>query len=202
VTGRREMRDAPPAALRLTPRASASGAGTAGPGGVTLRAALLAVILVMVMTPAAFVAGTVRGPEILTAGAPSVWPTTLLVLLAAVSALPFLRRFRLARGEVLAAYSLMLVAAPLSSYTVLFYVIPKAILYYQVARANPAWEAAFVRRVASWYAPTSELARAGFFGGKARVPWGQWWRRAIALSSSGRRARRSCCRRCMRWSRC
>jgi hypothetical protein len=66
---------------------------------------------------------------------------------------------------------------------VLFYVIPKAILYYQVARANPAWEAAFVRRVASWYAPTSELARNGFFLGKSQVPWREWALPMAAWSS-------------------
>jgi hypothetical protein len=135
---------------------------------------LLAIVLVMAMTPAAFVAGTVWGPDILTADAPSVWPTCLLVLMTAAMGLPFLRRVGLGRREVLTVYALVLVAAPLSSYTVLFYVIPKVIIYYHVARANPAWETAFIQHLPLWWGPTSELARSSFFLGKSHVPWGEW----------------------------
>ena len=142
--------------------------------GVTPRAVLLAFLLVVAITPAAFLVGTLWQVEVLTAEAPSVWPTALLVLLTAAAGAPLLRRFAFTRREVLTVYSLVLVAAPLSSYTVLFYVLPKVVLYYHVARANPAWATTFVRHIPLWYGPTSELAREGFFGGEAGVPWGDW----------------------------
>ena len=142
--------------------------------GVTPRAMLLALLLTIAMTPAAFLAGTLWQVEILTVDAPAVWPTALLIVLAAATGRPFLRRLGFTRREVLAVYTLVLVAAPLSSYTVLFYVLPKVILYYQVARANPAWETTFVQHLPLWWGPTSERARAGFFDGEASVPWGDW----------------------------
>ena len=143
-------------------------------GGVTSRSVLLALLLVVVTTPAAFLAGTLWQVEVLTADAPAVWPTTLLVLLAAAAGFPLLRRLRFTRREVLAVYSMVLVAAPLSAYTVMFYVLPKVILYYHVARANPVWESTFARQLPLWWGPTSERARAGFFEGEASVPWADW----------------------------
>lgn len=149
-------------------------AGDARAGGVTLRAVLIAIALVIFVTPAAYLGGTLWHVDIFTAGAPGIWPTSLLVLMTAAMGLPLLRHVGLTRRELLTVYSLVTVAAPLSSYTVLFYVIPKAILYYHVARANSAWETTFIQRIPLWWAPTDSLAQEGFFDGQATVPWGQW----------------------------
>jgi hypothetical protein len=142
--------------------------------GVTLRSVLIALALLLIIAPGVlyYEVGW-RAGSIVTDG-PAVWQLTLLGLLAGAMGLPIFRRRGLSRKELLAVYCILLVAAPLYSYTVLFYVLPKAPIYYHMARANPIWETTFLQRIPLWFAPTDTQAIDGFFEGKARVPWGLW----------------------------
>ena len=107
-------------------------------GGVTLRAVALALVLVVVLAVAAFHVEVVWYASSVVARGPAVWP---LSLLAAAAALPWFRRRGLTRRELLVVYSIVLVVSPLCSRSVLFYLLPKVMLYYHM-RMSTARETA------------------------------------------------------------
>jgi len=148
--------------------------GQSSTGGVTFRAVALALVFVVVLAVGAFQVEVLYYASAVVTGGPAVWPLSLLVLLAGAMALPWLRRHGLTRRELLVVYSIVLVVSPLCSSTVLFYLLPKVMLYYHMARANPAWETGFLQYIPLWFAPTREAARNGFFDGQSSVPWGSW----------------------------
>ena len=170
--------DAPLAGERL--RSARGGAA----GGVTPRAVAIALALLVVLAPATFGASTLWAWNYyLTAGSLPAWSLSLLVLLTAGAGVPALRRFRFSRAELLTVYAIRLVAAPLFSASIMFYVIPKVMLYYHVARANPAYEISFIPHIPTWWCPTTEAARWGFFIGQSQVPWRDWAVPLLAWSS-------------------
>jgi hypothetical protein len=141
---------------------------------VTWRAGILAVALVIAFAPLAFRVEILYYTGSVVTGAPAVWPLASLVLIALLSRLPVLQRARLTRRELLVVYGVVLVVTPLTSATVLFYMLPKVMLYYHMARANPAWESSFIGSIPVWFAPTSESARMGFADGRSALPWSEW----------------------------
>jgi hypothetical protein len=154
-------------------------------GGVTWRAVFAAIIIIVLTSPAAFYGEIVWGGSVEAAwgtGAPGPWPVSLLFLMTAAMALPVLRRMRFTRRELLTVYSVVIVATPLTSRTVLFYVLPKVVLYYYMARAYPIWETTWLTLVPSWFAPSSAAAIEAFGLGQAWVPWSLW---AVPLAMWG-----------------
>jgi hypothetical protein len=167
----------------------------AGPGGVTWRAALISLAIILLSVPAIFYGEVVWGSSSVmsvsgvlsispswSASAPAAWPLTVLFLGAGLISLPALRRIGLTRRELLTVHAAMLVATPLLGSGVLFFVLSSVVSYYYFARAFTTWEA-FLPLIPPWFAPSSPLAVEGYFTGRAAVPWGEWALPLAAWSS-------------------
>ncbi|UCC68535.1 MAG: hypothetical protein JSV79_00955, partial [Armatimonadota bacterium] len=88
---------------------------------------------------------------------------------------PVLRRSGLTRRELLVIYSILLVAGPVVSHSIMAWMLVKSIAYYYMARANVIWQTTFLDQVPTWFSPTDAAAAEGFFEGHAEVPWSLWW---------------------------
>jgi hypothetical protein len=141
---------------------------------VTRRAVVAALLLIALLLPVSFYVSIVWNNQYFTSGVPASAQVTLLFLLAAAMVLPLFRRAGFTRRELLVIYCVLLVAAPVVSIGILFLVLPKIVVYYYLARANPTWETIFLHYVPPWYAPSDVGAVESFFVGKARVPWSLW----------------------------
>jgi hypothetical protein len=143
-------------------------------GGFTGRAIILALLLLPLLIVVGYYATIVYKPDDYLCSVPAAAQLHILILLTGVGVLPLLRRWGLTRQELLAIYSILLVAAPVMGRGILYWLIPKSIVYYYLARANPAWEEELLPLVPSWFAPSDPAAVEGFFLGKASVPWSLW----------------------------
>jgi hypothetical protein len=141
---------------------------------VTARAIVIAFLLLVGLSVAAFYVSVVWSTVSFTSSVPPIAQLDLLVLLAAAMAVPIFRRSGLTRRELLTIYSILLVAAPIVSGGILYWMIPKTIVDYYLARANPAWESTFLPHIPWWYSPSDPAAVEDFFVGKATVPWSLW----------------------------
>lgn len=108
-------------------------------------------------------------------GVPSLAPVLVLVLLGALGSVRWLKRLALSRRELLAVYAILLVASPVVGHGMLFWLIPKVVHYYYLARAIPEWQTAFLPYLPSWFGPSDFTAVNSFFDGRAAVPWPLWW---------------------------
>ncbi|HUW12454.1 MAG TPA: DUF6785 family protein, partial [Anaerolineae bacterium] len=120
-------------------------------GGVTWRAAVIALAITLLSVPAIFYGETVWGTgywgeenvrrtNIWSTGVVGNWPLTVLFLLAALTSLPALRRLRFSRRELMAIYSLVLVATPLPGAGLLVYVLSTVVAYYYYGHVFTHWE--------------------------------------------------------------
>ncbi len=142
---------------------------------MTARAVLVAVVLLVLIAPAAFYVEIAWHRALCFATyTPSMAPVVLLFLLAAAAGAPFLRRVGFSRRELLVVYSILLVGSPLVSKGLLVWLLGHNVAYYYSARLNPLWETTFLQHVPTWFAPSEPAAVAAFFEGGAQVPWAQW----------------------------
>ncbi len=142
---------------------------------VTVRALVLAfALLVLISVGAFYVELAWRKVYTFASGVPAMAPVVVLFILAAAAGTPVLRRIALTRGELLTVYSIILVGGPLLSHGILFWMVPKVIAYFYVARIHPLWETTFLPHVPMWFAPTSSAAVEGYFQGHSVVPWSAW----------------------------
>jgi hypothetical protein len=162
---------------------------SSGPGGVTWRAALISLAIIMLSVPAIFYGEVVwgQGENITKIGiwstdAPAAWPLTILFFFAALMSLPILRRIGLTRRELFTVYSVVLVATPLLGSGVLFFVLSIPVGYHYLGHVFTNWET-FLPLIPSWFGPSSQLAVEGYFQGGAAVPWGEWARPLAAWGS-------------------
>jgi hypothetical protein len=137
----------------------------------TLRAVLLAFGLVLALSVATFYIEIVWHGQI---GAGSLSGVAVVFILAAITAFPGLGRLGLSRRELLTIYAILAVATPVIGRAILFFMLPKTVIYYHMARAHPDWEAGFLGYIPLWWAPTDPRAVENFFLGQARVPWSLW----------------------------
>ena len=145
-------------------------------GGVTPRAVLVAfALLILIAVGAFYVEIAWNKIYMFASGVPAMAPVVLLFVLTGVAGIPALRRAGLTRRELLTVYCITLVGGPLVSHGVLFWMLPKVIAYYYVARVQPLWETTFLPFVPASLAPTDPLAAEAFFQGHAQVPWQLWW---------------------------
>ena len=144
-------------------------------GGVTWRAVLIAFGLLVVLAPVAFYVEIAWGKADFFVGIPAMAPVVVLFLLAGAMSLPLLGRVGLSRRELLVIYSILLVAGPVISHSILAWMLVKSIAYYYMARANVIWQTTFLDQVPTWMAPVDRVAAEGFFQGNAAVPWALWW---------------------------
>jgi hypothetical protein len=163
----------------------------ARPGGVTWRAAVISLAIILLSVPAIFYgevvwasryAGDVAKTGIWSTDAPAAWPLTILFLGAALMSLPVLRRIGLTRRELLTVHTAVLVATPLLGSGVLFFVLSIVVGYYYFGHAFTTWET-FLPLIPAWFAPSSESAVDGYFVGGTAVPWAEWARPLAAWSS-------------------
>ncbi|MBE9565410.1 MAG: hypothetical protein IMF16_01520 [Proteobacteria bacterium] len=144
-------------------------------GGVTWRAVLIAFGLLVLLAPVAFYVEIAWGKADFFVGIPAMAPVVVLFLLAGAMSLPLLGRVGLSRRELLVIYSILLVAGPVISHSILAWMLVKSISYYYMARANLIWQTTFLDQVPTWMAPVDRVAAEGFFQGNAAVPWALWW---------------------------
>jgi hypothetical protein len=152
-------------------------------GGVTPRAAVISVAIVLISAPAIFYGEVVWYKGVWSSGVPASWPLAVLFLLAAAASVPFLRRLKLSRAELLTIYCVTLVATPLLSINVLFWAFSQPISYYYFGQVYPQWETTFLRFIPAWFSPSSAAAVEGYFSGRASVPWSEWLIPLAAWSS-------------------
>ena len=148
--------------------------GTDSTGGVTWRAVLIALLLVA-LSPVAFLLDILWDKSTTIAGIPAMAPVVLLFALTALSGLPVLRRFGLTRRELLTIYSVLLVGGPLVSRGILGFMLVKSIHYHYFASVYRDWQNTFVPQVPLWFAPTDQTVVEAFFLGRSSVPWAHWW---------------------------
>ena len=147
-------------------------------GGVTWRAAAIAMVIVAITAPAIFYGEVVFASRnwnvFWSSGVPAPWPLTVLFLLTALTSIPAFRRLRLTRPELLTIYSVVLVVTPLFGIHVLFYLLSKVPSFYHIGRIEPMWESAFINLIPAWWGPSSLSAVEGYFLGGTAVPWSEW----------------------------
>jgi hypothetical protein len=153
----------------------ADGTGPRGrSGGVTPRAVLLALGLLVVLAPIAFYVEIAWNTGDMFVGVPSMTPVVTLFVLTAAVGLPLFRRIGLSRRELLVVYSIMLVAGPLIGRTTTAWMLCGTIHYHYMSRIYTIWQTAFLSQVPSWFAPTDPAAAEAFFLGQSSVPWSLW----------------------------
>jgi len=144
---------------------------------------MISVAIVVLSAPAIFYGEAVWYKGVWSSGVPASWPLAVVLLLGALGALPFLRRVRLSRRELLTVYCVVLVATPILSMNVIFWALSQPISYQYFGQAYPEWQEVFLGFVPSWFSPTSVAAVQGYFLGRASVPWGEWLVPLAAWSS-------------------
>jgi hypothetical protein len=143
---------------------------------MTTRAIVIAFILLLLLAPGAFYAEIAwPGAYQFSSGVPAMAPIVVLFLLSAAMSLPVLRRVGLSRRELLAVYCMVLVAAPVVSHGVLFWMIPKVVALYYQAQVRQEWIATVLPHIPLWFSPTEAGAITGVFEGQETVPWSLWW---------------------------
>ncbi len=143
--------------------------------GVTWRAVVIALVLLLALAPVAFYLDIVWDKATTFAGIPAMAPVVALFLLTAAMGLPLFRRAGLSRRELLVIYSVLLVAGPLMSRGILGFMLVKSIHYHYMAGSFRDWQNTFLPHVPTWFAPTDRMAVESFFLGQSGVPWSDWW---------------------------
>ena len=146
-------------------------------GGVSLRVWLLALVLLLLIAPAAFYAELVYSTTYTFAsGVPAMAPLVILFLLTALNpVLSRLRIRRLTRRELLATYGILIVGGPLVTHGILAWMLPYNIIQQYLARAIPHWERTYFQYIPRWFGPTDLAAVENYFQGQAVVPWRLWY---------------------------
>ena len=154
-----------------------SATGPDSPGGVTFRAIVIALVLVILVALAGFFVSLLHFTSgQFGSGVPASAPFTVLFLLTALSGTGLLRkRLGLSRKELLAIYATVLIGAPLVSQSVLGWMLPHSTILPYLARAIPDWETTVLPLVPTWFTPTDPDVVESFFVGKSAVPWSYWW---------------------------
>jgi hypothetical protein len=149
--------------------------GTDRAGGVTRRAILIALLLLVGLSPVAFLLDILWNKSATFTGIPAMAPVVLLFLFTALAGLPIFRRLGLTRRELFTIYSVLLVGGPLVSKSILGFMLVKSIHYHYFASVYRDWQNTFVPQVPLWFAPTDPAVVESFFLGESAVPWSHWW---------------------------
>jgi hypothetical protein len=106
---------------------------------------------------------------------PAMAPVVTLIPLTLLAGRRWFRRAGFTRSELLTIYAILLVAGPVASHGMLFWLLPKIVHYYYYGRAMTAWQTTLIPLIPSWYAPSDNTVVSSFFEGGATVPWAAWW---------------------------
>jgi len=148
-----------------------------GSKGVTFRAVLTALVLVVIVALAGFYVSLLHfTANSFGSGVPASAPFTVLFLLTALSSTGLLRKhLGLSRKELLVIYATVLMGAPLVSQSILGWMLPHSIIQQYMARAIPDWETSLLPLIPTWFTPTDPDVVESFFVGRSAVPWSSWW---------------------------
>ena len=173
----------PPDAIGMT-EAVPAGEAENRAGGVTARAVLIALILLVAISPIALYVELVRNLAYnFMALVPPIAQLAVLFLLAALNPLLARRRWwGLSRREILSVYAVLIVAGPLMSHGNLLWWSSCSMGVRYFGRAAPQWEKTFFQYIPGWFHPTDVTAVEDYFQGHAAVPWALW---AIPLLAWG-----------------
>ena len=152
---------------------------------MTWRAVIIALLLLVLLAPAAFYGELVHMATYqFASGVPAMAPLVVVLLLTAAN--PLLGRLiggRLTRRELLTIYCVVLVGAPLVSHGVLAWMLPHSLIQHYLARAQPEWQTGILPYLPTWFSPSETDAVEGYFVGRAVVPWSLWWTPLAAWGS-------------------
>jgi hypothetical protein len=153
--------------------------------GVTFRAALTALVLILLVSVAGFYVSVLYfTASSFGTGVPAAAPFAALFFVTAVAGLPVVRRrIGFTRRELLVVYSVVLMGAPIVSQSILGWMLPHSIVLHYLSRAIPDWETSFLHMLPTWFSPTDPAAVESFFVGRAAVPWSLWWQPLLAWCS-------------------
>lgn len=146
-----------------------------GDGGITLRAALIGLVLTALLIVAGFYMELVTNLTYnFNTIVPPITPLGVLFALAVVNPLIARRWMGLSRRELLTVYVMTTVGAPLMAHGTVMWFLSSPVGWQYYARAAPQWGPTFLGLVPTWFSPMDQMAVAGFFQGDAAVPWGLW----------------------------
>jgi hypothetical protein len=156
-----------------------------GPGhGVTRRAVLIAVALLVLLAPVSFyVEQVVKVSWGFSGMVPPIAAVGTLFLLVAANHALATRRAGLSRRELLVIYVILTIGAPLVSRGVMLWFLSCSLGQQYYVRTAPAWETTYLPYVPEWFHPGGQGAIEGFFQGHAPVFWASWWTPLCAWGS-------------------
>jgi hypothetical protein len=147
------------------------------PRGLTLRAVLLGLAAVALLTLLSQKLDLWLYLTYVTGGAPPPAQTNVLFLLVLFAVLMVrlgARRWALSRGELLVIYLMMLVGGPISNREGIGFLVCHPVIPYYYASAGNRWHQTFHAYLPSWFGPSDPEVVTGFFHGYRPVPWGAW----------------------------
>ena len=142
---------------------------------VTLRAVLLGLLLLIVVSISAFYADLLTGSGGYTSGVPARAPFAALFLVTVIASLPVGRVLRFTRRELLSVYAIVFAGAPFVSYGLLGFMLPSQIYLYYAARKFPDYGPVYLHLLPTWFSPSDPNAVENFFMGGTPVPWSLWY---------------------------
>lgn len=165
---------------KLREPADASEAGY----GVTRRAVVISVILLILLAPVSFYAEQVVKVSWGFSGmVPPIAAVGVLFLLVAANQALGLRRAGLSRRELLVIYIILTIGAPLVSRGVMLWFLSCSLGQQYYVRMAPVWQTSYLPYVPHWFHPGDPRAIEGFFQGDAPIFWQAWWTPLFAWGS-------------------
>ncbi|MHC5033434.1 MAG: DUF6785 family protein [Planctomycetota bacterium] len=144
--------------------------------GVTGRAILISLLLLLLLAPVSFyVEQVVKVSWGFSGMVPPIAAVGMLFLLVAANHALAPRGANLSRRELLVIYVILTVGAPLVSRGVTLWFLACSLGQQYYVRTAPVWETSYLPYVPDWFHPGDPRAVEGFFQGDAPVLWASWW---------------------------
>ena len=149
--------------------------GSGSGQGVTRRAVLISIALLILLAPVSFYAEQVVKVSWGFSGmVPPIAAVGTLFLLVAANHTLAARRAGLSRRELLVIYVILTIGAPLVSRGVMLWFLSCSLGQQYYVRTAPVWQTSYLPYVPDWFHPGDPRAIEGFFQGDAPVFWGAW----------------------------
>jgi hypothetical protein len=143
--------------------------------GVTARAVLLSLCLLVVLAPISFyVEQLIKVSWGFSEMVPPIAALGVAFVITAVNQLAARRGRGWGRRELLLVYIILTIGAPMVSRGIMLWFLSCSLGQQYLSQTMPQWEPAFFRYIPAWFYPDSWPALEGFFQGDASVPWRVW----------------------------
>jgi hypothetical protein len=144
--------------------------------GVTVRAVVIALVLIMALAMAGYIVEMVLNLAYnFNTESPPIAPLGTTVLIVLLNMLIARRWKGLSRRELLVIYAMTSIGAPVVAHGTLVWILSVSIGLREYARTMTEWQSAFFQYVPLWFSPTEAAAVDGYFQGQSSVPWGLWF---------------------------